>query len=68
MLMTFTPVIIGRFVQKSSAICQTRKSLLHKTERTVFLEGLGLRVVRFTNAQILENFDGVCAELRVILG
>ena len=46
----------------------TESGLAYDAERTVFLEGLGLRVVRFTNAQILENFDGVCAELRVILG
>ena len=46
----------------------TESGLAYDAERTVFLEGLGLRVVRFTNSQILENFDSVCAELRIILG
>ena len=46
----------------------TESGLAYDFVRTMFLEGLGLRVVRFTNAQILENFDGVCAKLRVILG
>lgn len=29
-------------------------------ERTQVLEGYGLRVVRFTNQEILGNFEGVC--------
>jgi very-short-patch-repair endonuclease len=27
------------------------------------LESYGLKVIRFTNQQVLENFDGVCEEI-----
>ena len=33
-------------------------------ERTGILEGHGLRVVRFTNAEVLHNLEGVCEVLR----
>ena len=36
--------------------------------RTGRLETLGIRVVRFTNTEVMQNFEGVCAEIRRILG
>ncbi len=32
-------------------------------ERTGILEGYGLKVVRFTNVEVLQDFEGVCQEL-----
>ncbi len=32
-------------------------------ERTGILEGYGLKVVRFTNVDVLQGFEGVCREL-----
>jgi very-short-patch-repair endonuclease len=32
-------------------------------ERTQRLEGYGLRVVRFTNQQVLQDFEGVCGAI-----
>ena len=32
-------------------------------ERSQRLESYGLKVIRFTNQQVLENFDGVCEEI-----
>ena len=32
-------------------------------ERTQRLEGYGIKVIRFTNQQILEDFESVCAEI-----
>ena len=32
-------------------------------ERSQRLAGYGLKVIRFTNQQVLENFDGVCGEI-----
>ncbi len=29
-------------------------------ERTEILSGYGLRVIRFTNQEVMQNFDGVC--------
>jgi very-short-patch-repair endonuclease len=38
-------------------------SQLYDFERSQVLEGYGLRVVRFTNQQILQNFESVCAAI-----
>jgi len=35
--------------------------------RTVQLEAAGIRVVRFTNTDVMRNFEGVCVEIRRIL-
>ncbi|MDJ1169787.1 endonuclease domain-containing protein [Roseofilum sp. BLCC_M154] len=32
-------------------------------ERTQILQGYGLTVIRFTNEQVLTNFEGVCTQL-----
>ena len=45
----------------------TEEGLAYDLERTAFLEGLGLRVVRFSNADVLDNFVGVCERLCVLL-
>jgi very-short-patch-repair endonuclease len=42
----------------------TLDGLAYDAERTTFLEGLGLQVIRFSNADVLENLDGV--ELRLL--
>ena len=36
---------------------------LKDTERTAFLEGYDLKVLRFTNIDVNRNFEGVCAEI-----
>jgi very-short-patch-repair endonuclease len=41
--------------------------LVADAERTAFLEGLGLRVIRFSNADVLENLDGVDLRLSDVL-
>ena len=38
----------------------TDKAMQHDAERTTFLEGYGLTVVRISNAEIHNNFRGVC--------
>ncbi|NUJ98175.1 endonuclease domain-containing protein [Candidatus Gracilibacteria bacterium] len=42
--------------------------IAYDEERTQILEGLGLKVLRFTNKDIMENFDVVCRELEKELG
>jgi len=37
----------------------TPDGLEYDAERTAFLEGLGLRVIRFTNAEVKTNLEGV---------
>ena len=36
--------------------------------RTEYLRGLGIRVLRFSNQDIKQNFRGVCDAIRVALG
>ena len=36
-------------------------------ERTQILEGYGLKVVRFTNDQVLNNFEAVCEEIEGLI-
>ena len=37
-------------------------------ERTAFLEGYGLRVVRIPNNEVSENFEGVCEYIDLLVG
>ncbi|MFW6359945.1 MAG: endonuclease domain-containing protein [Chroococcales cyanobacterium] len=39
-------------------------SQIYDEERTRILEGYGLRVIRFTNNDVLFNFDGVCQVIK----
>lgn len=39
---------------------------VYDEERTKILEWLWLQVLRFTNNDVLNNFDGVCEKLRVV--
>lgn len=41
----------------------TRDGMAYDAERTKVLEGYGLRVVRFTNDQVLREFEAVCEEI-----
>ena len=38
----------------------TEQGISHDKERTIILESLGIRVIRFSNADIDNNFNGVC--------
>lgn len=44
------------------------KQLLYDKERTVFLAGLGLKVLRFSNLDVLKNMDGVMRTIVAELG
>jgi very-short-patch-repair endonuclease len=41
----------------------TEQGKQYDAERTGILEGYGLKVVRFTNVEVLQSFEGVCGEL-----
>lgn len=45
----------------------TPEGIAYDAERTRILEQYGLRVIRFTNAQIDEQFHGVCREIDSIV-
>lgn len=37
-------------------------------ERTAFLNGYGLQVIRIPNHEVSENFEGVCAYIDIVVG
>ena len=39
------------------------EAVLKDSERTAFLEGYDLMILRFTNREVNRNFSGVCAEI-----
>ncbi|WP_083882647.1 DUF559 domain-containing protein [Nostoc sp. PCC 7524] len=41
--------------------------LVYYTERTQILEGYGLKIIRFTNSQVLNQFDSVCEQIQGLL-
>jgi len=41
----------------------TEQGKQYDAERTNILQGYGLKVVRFTNVEVLRGFEGVCQEL-----
>jgi very-short-patch-repair endonuclease len=46
----------------------TEEGQEYDLERTKILEGYGLTVIRFTNDQVMNSFEGVCTEIeRLIL-
>ncbi|MEB3310577.1 MAG: endonuclease domain-containing protein [Snowella sp.] len=42
----------------------TDSALIYDQERTRILESYGLKIIRFTNVEVLNNFKGVCEEIR----
>ncbi len=44
----------------------TAEGLLYDQARDQFIHRLGIRVLRFTNRQILESFDTVCTRIREV--
>ncbi len=45
----------------------TKKGILYDAERTAFLKGYGLSVIRISNYDINTNFDGVCEYIHEIV-
>jgi very-short-patch-repair endonuclease len=39
----------------------------YDASRTSYLAGLGLRVIRFTNAEVMQQFEGVCLRIKHML-
>ena len=46
----------------------TEEGKVYDAERTSVLEGYGLRVVRFTNVEVFQEFEGVCWRLEGLVG
>ncbi|MCT7952706.1 endonuclease domain-containing protein [Ancylothrix sp. C2] len=45
----------------------TAQGKYYDKERTRILEGNRLKVVRFTNLEVLRDFEGVCRQLEVFI-
>jgi very-short-patch-repair endonuclease len=44
----------------------TESGIIYDRERTRVLEGYGLKVMRFTNQEVLQNYESVCAEIEKV--
>jgi very-short-patch-repair endonuclease len=55
-------------IEVDGEIHDSPEAQIYDAERTKVLEGIGLRVVRFTNDEVLEDFENVCAKLDELLG
>ena len=42
----------------------TESGLAYDQERTRILEGYGLQIIRFTNEDVLQSFEGVCEQIK----
>jgi very-short-patch-repair endonuclease len=45
----------------------TESGLAYDQERTKVLNGYGLKVLRFTNDEVLQNHEGVCEQIRCLI-
>ena len=45
----------------------TEEGLVYDAERTAYLEGLGLKVLRFPNQAVLYGFQAVCQQIQTHL-
>lgn len=45
----------------------TEEGQEYDLERTKILEGYGLTVIRFTNDEVMNSFEGVCAEIERLI-
>lgn len=45
----------------------TETGIIYDEARTKVLEGYGLRVIRFTNEEVLQEFERVCTQIEAML-
>jgi very-short-patch-repair endonuclease len=45
----------------------TPEALIYDAERTMVLGSMGLRVIRFTNHEVLHQFEAVCEDIQQVL-
>ena len=45
----------------------TDDGIAYDLERTQILEGYGLKVIRFTNDEVMKTFEGVCARIEELV-
>ncbi len=50
-------------IEVDGAVHFTADAEAHDAERTQILAGYGLRVIRFTNQQVMEDFEAVCRRI-----
>jgi very-short-patch-repair endonuclease len=41
----------------------TESGVIYDTERSAILAGYGIEVIRFTNQEVMNNFEGVCQRI-----
>ena len=70
----FGPYIVDFYCSKANLVIEIdgsqhyyKEGREYDAERTKYLEGLGLRVIRFTNHDVDSNFNGVCMVINSML-
>jgi very-short-patch-repair endonuclease len=53
-------------IEIDGAIHFTAEATAHDLERTQQLEGYGIRVIRFTNQEVIQDFENVCRKIEEI--
>ncbi len=66
-IVDFITLKIGLVIEIDGAQHLEGIVLEHNKVRTLYLESLGLKVVRFNNYEVLKNIDGVISELASII-
>ncbi|MGF1489433.1 MAG: endonuclease domain-containing protein [Prochloraceae cyanobacterium] len=41
----------------------TKEGLAYDAERSAILSGYGIKIIRFTNQEVINNFDAVCEQI-----
>ena len=62
-IVDFYCAALGLVIEVDGEGHYTEEGKEYDRERTGILEGYGLRVVRFTNVEVLGDFEGVCGGL-----
>jgi very-short-patch-repair endonuclease len=62
-IVDFYCAALGLVIEVDGECHASAEAQARDAERTKILEGYGLRVIRFTNQQVLRELEGVCAVL-----
>jgi very-short-patch-repair endonuclease len=54
-------------IEIDGAVHFSESAQTYDTERTIELEKYGLRIIRFTNDEVMNNFEDVCQQIAELL-
>ena len=45
----------------------TKDNIEYENKRTKYIESLGIKIIRYSNYEIINNFEGICYDLEKII-